>query len=141
MDQELASNNHNNSLEEADDWRQQQQRSRVSSYNSRKSGRGGVFGGPRPSDQGEDHLVHTGGFNNGSVVDSRPVSRTESVLTDISSSYLSSSASSLHHVPNNAQYPGSVTSPPPLLIHTNTGGGGGCNGGSVGESAEGSVIF
>lgn len=62
--------------------------------------------------------------NNGSVVDSRPVSRTESVLTDISSSYLSSSQSSLH-VPNNAQqYPGSVTSPP-LVVNIACNGGDG----------------
>lgn len=109
-------------------WRNQQQ-GRVSSYSHHRKGRGGAFGLKQQQQHNQflerRDLVFIGGSgleqqeeqlnNNGSVVDSRPVSRTESVLTDISSSYLSSSASSLH-VPNNApQYPASVTSPPPLV--------------------------
>lgn len=76
------------------------------------------------STEEENNNNYNNNNNNGSVVDSRPVSRTESVLTDISSSYLSSSQSSLH-VPNNAQqYPGSVTSPP-LVVNIACNGGDG----------------
>lgn len=86
-----------------------------------------------PSAHEEDTNSSVGGGvgQTGYQSDSRPVSRTESVLTDISSSYLSSSASSLH-VPNNAQqYPLSVTSPP-LIINTVV-----CNGSGQSWPAEG----
>lgn len=104
-------------------WRNQQQ-GRTFSNQTRKSR---VFGLKNQPQQERRDLVF-GGHEPSEVNggDSRPVSRTESVLTDISSSYLSSSASSLH-VPNNAhQYPASVTSPP---LFIGSSGAAACNGG------------
>lgn len=129
----------NRSQEEAAYWRNQQQ-GRYNNNNNKRKGRGaGLKGQNHPNNhhhqqfhERRSDLVFGGheqeeqlNNNNGSLVDSRPVSRTESVLTDISSSYLSSSASSLH-VPNNAhQYPASVTSPPLLSNSSSCNGGGG----------------
>lgn len=111
--------------QEANYWRNQQ-RGRVAYNNNsnivHRKGRGGGFGSK--GGHQNQHLVFVGHTeqeehsNHNNSSDSRPVSRTESVLTDISSSYLSSSASSLHvlNSNNNAhQYPASVTSPPLLI--------------------------
>lgn len=128
----------NRSQEEAAYWRNQQQ-GRYNNNNNNRKGRGAGLKGQNHPNNHHHQQFHErrdlvfGGHeqeeqlnnNNGSLVDSRPVSRTESVLTDISSSYLSSSASSLH-VPNNAhQYPASVTSPPLLSNSSSCNGGGG----------------